>query len=371
MTIDLELGIGLAFHTTDEGTIQAVPMLSDLENAFTNVRISNMQLINESSEKLEEILPTILDMVMPMLTDALAEPFDLVGPEDLMGFLLNIAPEDVTGVLLKNPMPENCATWIENDNGGHDPACYEYLSIFAQLDFDPNAATTSNMTNTSVRAISEVIMPDRLDIMNAGGRLSPHIIIETDGETPPLKDGELEYAYRVDTGSWSPFMAANRFKVSSPRLWLLGKHRIEVISRIKGDMWTMDRTPAVIKFTVDPTPPEVFIRLDYEGDLLITAQDEITPKERLEYSYSVNGAEFTAFSFENRYNLASYMEGDAGVWLRVKARDEMGNVGLAELGSKEIQIMGNAAPVKLKKTLRSGVQSIQGETPEPGGCISR
>ncbi|GAB4288871.1 MAG: hypothetical protein Kow0090_01250 [Myxococcota bacterium] len=375
MTIDLDLGIGLAFHTTDEGVIQAIPLLSDLNNAFQNPRITNNQLIAEDPEKLKEVIPTLLGMVMPMLTEALAAPFDLAGPEDLQGFMLNIAPEDVTGILPKNPMPPDteCAAWIENDNGDREVMCHEYLAIFAELGFDPNAAP-KNITNAFARLIGKVAIPDPLELADArrkGRFISPHVVIETEGFAP--LGGELEFAYRLDGGGWSPFIVGNRFKVSDPRLWLLGKHRIEVVSRVKGNMWSMSREPAVIEFIVDPMPPEVSIRLDYEGELTILARDETTPKESLLYSYSLNGEPFTEFASANRYDLSSpYLANGGAVWVRARVMDENGNIGEAVLGSPQMKLRGNVSPATVKKRLGvEGNDSAQiGELPQPSGCLS-
>jgi uncharacterized protein (TIGR03382 family) len=142
--------------------------------------------------------------------------------------------------------------------------------------------------------------------------------------------GTPEFAYRIDDGMWSTFLAANEkseLEVTHPVFLIQGQHQIEVRSRYAEDAHGVS-TPVKLGFLVDWEPPEVNLALDREADrITVAANDVITPAAALQYSYAVGSDAFSDFGAPREIMLSA-VEQLGGVTVRV--RDEMGNVGEAK-----------------------------------------
>ncbi len=107
-TLDVDLYVPVGLEATVGG--QLLPLLGDLDDMVTRIEVKNSGILAEDTSVLEDIVPTIIGLVEPMLDDLL-DPIDL--PE-LEGFELDI--RKIEGIV-----PHG------------EPDRYEHIGIFARL----------------------------------------------------------------------------------------------------------------------------------------------------------------------------------------------------------------------------------------------
>ncbi len=137
--------------------------------------------------------------------------------------------------------------------------------------------------------------------------------------------GTPEFAFRVDDGIWSTFLAApnGELVVEHPAFLFQGLHTIEVRSRMEAMPHGISN-PAEVGFLVDWEPPEVSLTADREHDLvLLAAHDVVTPDGQLQYAYAVGDGAMSEFGPARAISLSA-VEPQGGVTVQVK--DEAGNV---------------------------------------------
>ena len=71
VSIDLDVGLNLEPMTTGNGTTALLPVLSGLETDNIQVSVLNSDFVTDSKESLEAVLPTVLDLALPLITGAI------------------------------------------------------------------------------------------------------------------------------------------------------------------------------------------------------------------------------------------------------------------------------------------------------------
>jgi len=259
MTADLRLPVGLDLDAM--GQLQ--PALGALDKAFTNVRITDTDLLAETPQDLAQTFPMLLDLAGGQLGSAL-KPIALPA---LMG--LNISPKAVT-------------TTDPNGNGEN-----QFLSIFADLSA---ASPATAAADTHAELLSLTLPPTKEFSVTTRGTSVPTARIALSGHAPGTTS--LEYSYRLDTGSWSPWSQVDILEMTDPVLWLQARHHLEIRARAVDEPATTDPSPATLDLLVDTEPPEGRI----ESGPRIVAHDRVSPDSSLLYRWSVDGGAFTGYS---------------------------------------------------------------------------
>lgn len=239
LTADVELPLALVMVGSE---IQ--PVLGELGNAFQNLRVTGSDLLSENPKELAAKFPVVLKLALGFIPDLLDK---------------GIALPNLMGLALQDPK----FTGIENNT---------VLGVFAKLQ-RAKSTTAAHLSlplpsppaRTEAQLI-ELQMPAELDVMKLRRKADlargPRAVIEVGGRS----DGrQLEYSWRVDGTTWSPFVAGPRLELQSPLLFLLGEHTVEVRARVRGLPSTTDPTPARVTFNVrDPRRPPAPQQVDSE-----------------------------------------------------------------------------------------------------------
>ena len=222
LTITLDIAMDVALDLDENNML--IPLFGEDSIHFDNVNASNYELLAEDPETLENLIPSLVGMALPMLTGAL-EPIEIPPIE---GFAL-----DITAMKGVKPRP--------------DTDFFEYLGLFANLSLASNPAPPGRETTARVADL-RVPRIDLMSIRNPGGPMYPEVLVDVfaDGREP------AEYSYRVDGGFWRPFTRGPTLRVHDPRLAFIGKHEIEVRARTPGQYRTLDPTPASLTFEIKP-----------------------------------------------------------------------------------------------------------------------
>jgi hypothetical protein len=193
---DVVLPIGLDIDDTG----QIVPVIGDVEDAFTNLVVTNSELLDESPQQLADTFPTLLGLALPFLGSALGG-FDL---PTLGGIEIQIAPGGITSV-----------------EGNTMLALFGNLAVASPK---PGRAVTR-------AAITSVRQPpiDAYATLDPAQR--PTVELELGGEGRDGTDRDLEWQVRIDGGFWHPYTRSRRLILDDAVFWMPGTHRIEVRSR--------------------------------------------------------------------------------------------------------------------------------------------
>jgi uncharacterized protein (TIGR03382 family) len=222
MSVSLDITMGLGMDLDENNML--VFLFGEDSITMDNIEVANYELLAEDPEALKELLPTLVGMALPMLTDALA-PIEIPPIE---GFLLNI-------VAIQGDMPR----------AGTD--YYEFMAIYANLEMAPPPPPETRSTRARILRL-KVPTLELMSISRPGGPMYPEIILEVGS----YEDRPAEYSWRLDKGLWRPFSPGPQLVVRDPVLALIGTHTLEVRARTPGDYRSLDPTPEKITFEIKP-----------------------------------------------------------------------------------------------------------------------
>ena len=291
MTFQTDLNIGVDL-TVEAGEI--VPNIVYVNS--DNPVVTNSELLEEDPGLLANTISTIIGSFASMLGSSIS-PFAL---PDIMGFELQVPEGGLTSV---------------NDGGEN------FLGIFANLAI-AGAAPLTMPTETSLEVTDLELDRESMHPAHWGEGDGNAVWLSFAGSG--INAVEYEYSYRIDGTAWSLWTTDERIQINDDILLLQARHTIEARSRVVGEPATMDPTPARVELLVDILPPRINVGRTVEG-VEIDATDLITPADRLEYRYFVDGV-WSAWTDERIHDLATDAH-DA----RVEVRDESGNVGSAQV----------------------------------------
>lgn len=293
VTIRMDLLVPIAVVADGMGGI--IPVLGDFDDAITNPRILDGELVAEDPARILDLLPTLIGFALPALAGSLAQPIAL--PE-FFGFRVNIGPGDITSV----------------DNNTS-------IAIFADLEIAMSplisrldTAILDSSVDLSRKTPSGLVRPlVRLDVRPLVGLQSA--------------DLDVEYSYRVDGGAWSLPVRSNVLEIDNPVLVVPGAHAVEVRAQRVGEPYSADATPAKTTVVVDWESPEVDLRR--HGTVMVAdATDVVDHRDDLEYRWRFvtgePGATWTEWSRSPTFDLAGTHLPER-VRVEVQVRDRAGN----------------------------------------------
>ncbi|MHB8873383.1 MAG: LBP/BPI/CETP family protein [Myxococcaceae bacterium] len=297
LTADISLPLSLIF----EGCSTVQPALGDLQQLITNIKTANSEILAEDPKVLTDLIPAVIGLAEPAVAGAL-KPFAMPA---LGNFKLKV-----------------------NESKGlseiGSTGTYNHLGIYAQL-MPLNAACAVGAPRT-LAALKKSRIP-AAEQMRLRGNPLPWPVAVLDVRSLGAV-GTAEFAYRVDEGMWSTFLAADahELEVSHPAFLIQGMHRIEVRSRIAEEPHGIS-APVALGFRVDWEPPEVSLRAARETDRLeVSARDVVSAPEALQYAYRVGEGAYGDFGPARLVDLDAVEKGGG---FGVRVRDEAGNVGEA------------------------------------------
>ncbi|TDP75266.1 MYXO-CTERM sorting domain-containing protein [Bradymonas sediminis] len=329
---DLLLPIALA----SDGQGSIIPVLGDMENAVTNVRPMQTELLKEDPQVLIDLIPTLVGMALPSLAGSISQPIEL--PE-VFGYRIAMEQKNITS--------------IDNKT---------MLGIFAEL---------VPVTQPLGIQFNSRILGHQLDLSQTteAGVPRPVLTLNVMADLPDFMPADaamdIEYSWRVNGGIWSLYQSSETLEIRDPMLVLQGKHRVEVRARFRGDHRSTEPVPSMVIVDVDYTAPTLEIsRQNAIVNLLAT--DAIDTAEQLQFRHRIVSHELTsewsAWGSTRAINLLE-MDAPARFTLIAEARDRAGHVAQQE---QEI------AWDRRESALNSVDDTTTGTTPanesKSGGC---
>ena len=329
LTADITLPLSLIF----EGCDKVSPAIGDLRMLISNIKTSNSEMLAEDPNVLADLIPAVVGLAEPALANAL-KPFALPA---LGNFKLKV----------------NETKGLGNISGTD---AYNHLGLYATL--LPSSASCAVSSPRLMASLKRSEIPTKAQMKLTGhGMPLPKAILSV-GTTG--KAGTSEYSVRVDSGLWSEFhqAVAGEFEVTHPRFLLQGQHTIEVRARVAEDAHGISQ-PEPIGFTVDWDAPDITITTEAGSDLLkVTAVDQVSPANRLEFAYALGEEAFSGFGPAREVSLRG-VEAAGGV--RIQVRDEQGNVAEARWNVAKTALRPADAIVPVGETSgRAGCSATSG-----------
>ena len=204
---------------------------------------------------------------------------------------------------------------IQGLSEGTGTAASRYIALFANLQYVSNSghiAPPHLETSLSFERIAydpaiytggTTFTPDQL----------PHIRLHI--QTPETFGHDVEYTYRVDGMTWSPWTRQTTVDVSSPSFIAQGGHHIEARARVIDEVDSVDLTPARVDFDFDTTPPVGRVERPDEHTLTIVATDDVVDQAQLQYSVQFDTGDQTEFTNQHVFEVPSGAR-HYEVWIR-------------------------------------------------------
>ena len=346
--IDLLLPVAVV----PDGAGQVGVVLGDFEEAITNVRTRNSQLLTDSPEKIAGLIPTLVGLALPSLASALDLSFEL--PE-FVGLRVALEQGDITSI----------------DNG-------EAIGLFANLEVAPMMQMAQHDRPRPAIGEASIHYPEPI----LGDLVRPQITIDVSARAGveglmarDLVAGEVEFAWRVDGGIWSHYHRADALTIDDPRLALPGDHVIEVRSRLFNNYRSTNRKEIARRvISIDYQPPTLELiergdRIVFDGRDLTDAPHQLTYRWRLH-----DGARAHSWSDWSEQDSieTAFFEAIPRPWrVEVEVRDRSGKLASDDLTmhAKRVQAVTTAsAEPAIDSTTHSEPQAGCGVAPGQGSA---
>ena len=328
--LDMDLGVNLDFTLDDMGLPAVQPTLVGLEADAIGVTVTNAEILRETPAQLEAVFPTLLDLVVPLLSGGLSP----IGLPEIQGFTLTnlvitkvVTSEDDFLAIYSDLAPSGMKRQ-QIARGQHLLAPNPHSRVRREPAPEPAAyeelETEAAVVRVSVPAPSEI----RAALASRNGAL-PEIELALDSSAP--RGAPVEWQWSLNGGMWRAWSGDANLVVADGALAVQGRHLLRVRSRLAGDFRTFDRTPVELPIIIDSAPPRLLVeQLRRDGDELhFVATDLVSTDEELEFALGAPDAEPpTAWRHDGRFSVAEVaaLAGEDQLVI-VAVRDGQGNVG--------------------------------------------
>lgn len=329
-TLDLTMKIGLNLEFEQMPNMPATikPTLVGLSSQSVSVKVLNSEFVAESAAHLEMVLPSVFDLVTPLL-----------------GNIPGINVPSFAGLSLNNLSIQHVTTTQD-----------DFLALFATLGpsmlarqaakFSPDSAHALQvmeaqegpmpmLAEASARLVRTTTPPPeeiRAALTHKPHGAMPEVAFEVD--TKDASGRPLEWQYNLNGGMWRPYTAPvnGSFVVRDPAFAWQGKYTVGLKSRVKGNYRTASAETQT-QVIIDSVGPKVVTdKLAWDGDDLTIPLWDIVSEKKVSYALGKPGEDTRSDWFKGgtvkltREELAKYLLNNEMV---VYAKDEAGNQTIA------------------------------------------
>jgi hypothetical protein len=322
-TIDLSMNIGvnLEFEQTPGQPVKIKPMLVGISASEVQLKVLNSQFVRETPQTLETVLPTVFDLVTPLLGDLPA-----IDMPTFAGFSL----ENLSIRRVVTAQDEFLALHATLGASAQLRALAEHDRFAAEAVRDLDAQIPGTQPQTQARArLVRVHTPApaevRSALANQGGAL-PEVVFEVDRFDSLGR--ELEWTYNLNDGMFRAYTTASPLVIRDRAFAWQGKYKIGIASRVKGDYRTGSAT-TYHDVVIDSVGPRL-VTAEWKDDRYAVTLFDIVSGNALHHALGKPGGEgpesewfVGGFAELTREQLAPYAVGGE---VALYAKDEVGNV---------------------------------------------
>ncbi len=261
-TLDLTMNVGINLDFEQMGSNPAVikPSLVGISASEVTVKVLNSQFVKETPQHLEMVLPSVFDLVTPLLGSLPDIPVP-----SFAGFTLNnlsiqkvVTTQDQFLALYASLGSSAMMRTLAETNADWNDAVH-------QMDFDiplVKATAAGKARLLTVDTPAPEVIRDALINTEPSGLPS----VKFDVDRYDSQGRQLEWSYNINNGLFHPWTSASPMVIYDKAFAWQGKYEIGLRSRVKGDYHTVSevtRTPVVI----DSVGPRVVAdKAAWDGD---------------------------------------------------------------------------------------------------------
>jgi hypothetical protein len=303
-TADLTIPVNLT--TSSAGLLPAIGTLS-----LVNAVLSNNELITDNPTNVANALTSIIGGLVGQLIGSGFSPINLGSALSSYGLGLSIPTGGIR----------------ELTKGGQT-----FIGIFGDLSTVASGQVVHPL-DTNVNLVNLTVHPEGMTLTTVRPETAPslHVMFGS-----PADDGNtlVEYAWRLDQGTWSEWAQGRDVTIQDPMLYMQAKHVLQVSSRVVGQPASQDPTPAQLPFTVDVLPPTVTVdRSDTTpSGFAIDAWDIVSPVTSLVARTRGTDTNGKLGDWTEWMPLAQAQIAPGLSAIDIEVQDEVGNIGKISTG---------------------------------------
>ena len=329
-TMDLTMNVGVNLDFEQPAGMPAVikPKLVGISSSEVQVDVLNSQFVKETPDMLEAVLPSVFDLVTPLL-----------------GQLPDIQVPSFAGFALQNLSIQHVTTTQDDFLALYAGLAPGFaMKALAKQDHFAAAAVhqleqgvlAQGPASTGTAQLVRVTTPDpttvRAALAKHPGGAMPEVVFQVDRFDTLGR--ELEWSYNLNGGLYHPFVRPTeaQLRIADRAFAWQGKYTIGLTSRVVGDYHTVSaeqRVPVII----DSVGPQVFgDKITIDGDAAIIPIFDIVSEHDVKYAFGKPGSDapesawFDGSVRATRADLAPYLVGGE---LVIYAKDQAGNTTIA------------------------------------------
>ncbi|HEX7839530.1 MAG TPA: hypothetical protein VF469_18775 [Kofleriaceae bacterium] len=326
-TLDLSLhaGVNLEFEQAPGQPVKIRPTLVGIDSSHVQIKVLNSEFVKETPAELEAVLPSVFDLVTPLL-GSLPE----ITVPSFAGFgLTNLSIQHV-----KSSQDDFLAIYASlgasslSQLAAAAPRVSGPIGVIAVPDAPPPSTGRARLVGVTTPEVAAV----RSALLHEQGGAMPRVAFDVDRRDAAGR--ELEWTYQLDGGMWRPWRSDAPLVIEDPAFAWQGKYTIGLKSRVKGDYRTVS-DPIEVPVIIDSVAPRVAVdQAAWSGDTFRIPAFDIVSGQALSYAFGVPGdpAPRSAWTPGGMIELSRAAAGDyadGSGQVAVFVRDEAGNTAIA------------------------------------------
>ena len=254
MVLTMNVGVNLEFEQMPGQPAKIKPSLVGISSSEVQIKVINKEFVAETTQRLEMVLPSVFDLITPLLGQLPA-----IDVPTFAGFSLNnLSIQKVTTsqdefLALYASLGANAMMMQKIDPNDHFGAAVKKV-------LDEDAAQNAAPSAGSVRLVS-VTTPDparvRRALENQEHGAMPEVVFEV--ARFDARGNELEWTYNLNGGLFHGWQPGGTFVIRDRAFAWQGKYTVGLKSRVKGDYRTVSavtETPIII----DSVGPNILVK---------------------------------------------------------------------------------------------------------------
>jgi hypothetical protein len=236
-TMDLSMNVGVNLEFEQPPGMPAVikPSLVGISAQEVQITVLNSQFVKETPADLEAVLPSVFDLVTPLLGDLPpinVPSFGGFSLENLSIQHVTTSQDDFLALYASLGASAQMRTLANSDR----------FARSAVMDLDaalPGHGLPSKGKARFVRVTTPAPEQVRMALAKRGGAM-PEVVFDVDHFD--TTGNELEWAYNLNDGMFHPYTSGNPLVIRDRAFAWQGKYKIGLKSRVKGDYHTVSET---------------------------------------------------------------------------------------------------------------------------------
>jgi MYXO-CTERM domain-containing protein len=259
-TLDLSMNVGVNLEFEQPAGMPAVikPSLVGISSEEVTITVLNSQFVRETPAELEAVLPSVFDLVTPLLGDLPA-----INVPSFAGFSLeNLSIKKVVTQqddFLSLNATLGAGTALRGIAADNRFAADVVRELDAQI---PGRLPQSNARANLLRVTTPEPAKVRAALAKQPGGAMPEVVFDVDRFDSHGR--ELEWAYNLDGGIFRTYTSASPLVIADRAFAWQGKYTIGLKSRVKGDYRTVSET-TLHPVTIDSVGPRL-VSAEWDGD---------------------------------------------------------------------------------------------------------